>query len=269
MCLRLLLTLWLLLLWYPQRVLAEPPRRILLLAQGPDDHPPGAHEYMAGMRILARCLKPVPGLEVTVVRADDPWKEGPELLEKADGVVLYLAEGARWIAADQRRQEAFDKLAARGGGLVGLHWAIGSREVQPIQGFLQLLGGCHGGPDRKYQEIETDVQIVDAKQPVTLGVENFRVHEEFYYRLKFVQAVTKVQPVLQARLDGRQETVAWTWERPDSGRSFGFSGLHFHKNWSLTAYRRLVSQAVLWSVKLPVPKGGLPVAIPDEELKLK
>jgi len=224
---------------------------------------------MAGLRILAKCLKPVPGLEVKIIRADNPWKEGPELLEKADGVVLYLAEGARWIASDSRRQEAFRKLAARGGGLVGLHWAIGTREAEPIDGFLQLLGGCHGGPDRKYQVIETEVQVVDPEHPISRGVDNFRVHEEFYYRLKFAKPQGSIQPVLRASLDGQWETVSWSWQRPDGGRSFGFSGLHFHKNWSLPAYRRLVSQAVLWTLGLPIPKKGLPVEVTEEDLKLK
>ena len=36
-------------------------------------------------------------------------------------------------------------------------------------------------------------------------------------------------------------------------RSFGFSGLHFHDNWRLPEYRRLVAQGVLWSLKLPIP----------------
>jgi hypothetical protein len=63
--------------------------------------------------------------------------------------------------------------------------------------------------------------------------------------------------------------VAWCWERPDRGRSFGFSGLHFHDNWRLTEYRRLVAQGVLWTLKKPIPKEGLPVTVTDEDLKLK
>ena len=63
--------------------------------------------------------------------------------------------------------------------------------------------------------------------------------------------------------------VAWCWERPDKGRSFGFSGLHFHANWKLLEYRRLVSQGVLWTLKLPLPRGGLKVEVKDEDLRLK
>jgi hypothetical protein len=31
-----------------------------------------------------------------------------------------------------------------------------------------------------------------------------------------------VTPLIRVPLDGEKETVAWAWERPDGGRSFGF-----------------------------------------------
>ncbi len=73
---------------------AGAPKRLLLLAQGPDGHPPETHEYVRGLQILQKALEKVPGLEITLVRADEPWREGPELLAKADGVVVFLSEGA-------------------------------------------------------------------------------------------------------------------------------------------------------------------------------
>jgi type 1 glutamine amidotransferase len=248
---------------------AEPPKRLLLLGQGPDGHPFQTHEYLAGLRVLAKCLQRVPGLEVTIARADEPWAEGPRLLERADGAVLFLAEGAKWSQSDAPRAEALAQLAARGGGLVGLHWAIGTRDARPIDGYLKLLGGCHGGPDRKYQVVETDVQVAAPPHPITSGIGNFRVRDEFYYRLKFVQPAGSIRPLLRVLLDGQPETVAWAWERPGGGRSFGFSGLHFHDNWRLPEYRRLVAQGVLWTLQLPIPKEGLAVDVTDGDLKLQ
>jgi type 1 glutamine amidotransferase len=264
-----ILCCWSLLLLFSPLSWAEPPKKLLLLGQGPDGHPAQTHEYMAGLRILAKCLKPVAGLEVTIIRADGAWKEGQELLQKADGVVLFLSEGALWIGKDPQRLQAFQKLAARAGGLTGLHWAIGTREAGPIADYLKLLGGCHGGPDRKYKVVEEKVEVADPRHQITTGILPFQVQDEFYYRLKFVKPADSIRPLLRVSVDGQKETVAWSWQRPDGGRSFGFSGLHFHNNWRLLEYRRLVAQGVLWTLKMPIPKKGLAVEISDADLKLK
>src|SRR5215470_8224194 len=113
--------------------LADPPRKVLLLYQGPDGHPPQTHEYELGMKLLQKVLQKVPDLETTLVNADEPWKEGPGLLAKADGVVLYLSEGAAWLSRDKQRLEAFRELAKRKGGLVVLHWAMGTKDEKNIK----------------------------------------------------------------------------------------------------------------------------------------
>jgi type 1 glutamine amidotransferase len=246
---------------------AAAPKRLLLVGQGPDGHPAQTHEYVAGLQVLAKCLRSVDGIEIMTVRADEPWKQGPELLERADGVVLFLSEGAKWMQADAQRRAALDKMMGRGGGLVVLHWAMGTKDARPIDDCLHLLGGCHGGPDRKYAVVETGARILDPKHQVAAGIKDFRVKDEFYYRLKFTKA-EGLKPLLAVSIEDRDEMVAWTWERPAGGRAFGFSGLHFHDNWRLPEYRRLVAQGVLWTLKMPVPAEGLPVEVTDADLKV-
>jgi hypothetical protein len=247
---------------------ADPPLRILLLGQKPDTHPPEAHEYMAGVRLVARMLEQFPSLKVQVVQADSPWPEGPELLSHADGVFLYLTEGARWLTADPARQQAFEKLAARGGGLVALHWAMGSKVAEPTPAFVKLFGACHGGPDRKVRVTDVPVSVFDKAHPITQGLSEFQLPDEWYYQLKRVTPPQRVTPLLQTQLDGKDEMVAWAYERPDGGRSAGFTGLHYHANWKNENYRRLVVQEILWSVKEPVPNGGAKVDLPAEAFKL-
>jgi type 1 glutamine amidotransferase len=265
---RFFLPLLTLLLFAAPVLAADAPKKLLLVSQGPDGHPARTHEYVAGLKVLEACLKEVKGLEVIGTRADEPWKDGPELIGRADGVVLFLSEGARWMQQDPKRRDALNALAKRGGGVVVLHWAMGTKDAQYIEAFQQIAGGCHGGPDRKYQELEAEGKIVDARQPIASGLKDFRVRDEFYYQLKFVQD-DKLKPVLQVPIGGVTETVAWAWERPDGGRSFGFSGLHFHDNWRLREYRRLVTHGVVWTLQLPIPKEGLAVAVTKEELQLK
>lgn len=230
----------------------ERPKRLLLIGQGPDNHPPTTHEYLPGLERLAKLLAGVEGLSVTVVKADEPWTEGPELLAKADGAVLFLSEGARWCQNDPRRYEALLRLAARRGGLSAIHWAIGTKDAAPITAFVKLFGGCHGGPDRKYQVVETEARPAEPRHPIATGLDAFRVRDEFYYQLKFAQPATAIHPVLEVTIDGGPQTVAWAFDRPDGGRSFGFSGLHFDDNWRLAPYRALVVNGVLWTLGLPV-----------------
>lgn len=233
------------------------PRRLLLVGQGPDGHPPTTHEFMAGLNVMEACLRDIPGLEITKALADEPWLEGPDLIEKADGVVLYLSQGAQWMQTGPRRYEALSKLAARGGGIVALHWAIGAKDAQYIPGYLRLLGACHGGPDRKFQKLQTELSVVDPEHPITQDIESFRLFDEFYYELKLQEPAKAIVPLLKAQIDDARQMVAWCWDRPDGGRSFGFGGLHFHDNWKRAEYRRLVTQGILWTLKMPVPEAGL------------
>jgi type 1 glutamine amidotransferase len=243
-------------------------KHLLLIGQQRDNHPPTTHEFIAGMRVLARCLKPIDAIEVETVQADEPWPEGPELIRHADAIVLYVTEGAKWLAADPRRQDAVAQLAARGGGLVALHWGIGCKDQQYVAAFTQLFGGCHGGPDRRYQVLDTRLRPQNRAHPIMRGLTEINVHDEFYYRLKRPTGDSQPEPLLSATIDGVDETVAFAWQRPDGGRSFGFTGLHFHTNWRQEFYRRLATQGVLWTLKVDIPAGGVTVDVDEEVLKL-
>ena len=248
--------------------------RVLLLWHSPDGHPRTTHEYQAGMRIIAGQLQRQRGIQALLVHANDPWPRGPELLDGADAAVLFVSEGARWLSGDAKRLAAFQRLAARGGGLTGLHWGIGTRKAEPIPAFLSLLGGCHGGPDRKYTVVTARATPAapaspSAKtHPVLNGIGPFEVKDEFYYKLKFVAGPSSVTPLLKVPINGTPETVSWAWQRPGGGRSFGFSGLHFHTNWQKPEYRRLVVQGILWTLKKPIPPQGVPVPLVPADFKL-
>lgn len=244
-------------------------KRLLLIGQGPDKHPWSTHEYMSAMHVTARLLQQVDGLQTIVTQADEPWERGPELLDGADAAVVYISEGAKWLQQNDRRLAAFRKLAERGGGLTVLHWGMGCREAEPIKPFVELFGGCHGGPDRKFKVVEVETALPTADHPVVRGISPIKVKDEFYYTLKFAKYGPKITPLIDVPIDGEAHTVAWAWERADGGRSFGFSGLHFHDNWKLPEYRRLVAQGILWTIQSPIPEKGLNVDVSDKILKVQ
>ena len=186
---------------------ADSPKKVLLLGQK-RDHPPKTHEYMAGLRILARSLQAHPDLAMTIVDADEPWTEGPQMLGDADGVVLYLGQGGRWAENDPARKEALAQLAARGGAIVALHWAIGSRDARYVPGHRARIGAVHGGPDRKYIITKRPYPVEVLRHPITSGIDDFSLRDEYYYRLKRSEEGV-VSPLLIVPIDGQPEMAAW------------------------------------------------------------
>ena len=257
---------------------ASRPQRLLLIGQGPDgSHARTTHEYFAGVNLLAKLLRTQPNLETIVLSADGDWRDGPQLLERADAAVLFVAEGAKWLSADTARLTAFRDLAKRGGGLVALHWATGTKAAEPIEPFVRLFGACHGGADRKFRVLDVTPELANDSHPILRGVRPSEIHEEFYFALKLAaktggmtrsESDATVTPLLRIPVDGEHPAIAWCWDRPDGGRSSGFTGLHFHDNWKHESYRRLIAQATLWILKREVPESGLPVAVNANDLAL-
>lgn len=276
----------------PQLIAQEPAARktkLLLLAQGPDGHPAGTHEYEAGQKRLAELLAPVPNLEVRMEMVEEHWPAKADVLDDYDGVVLFLSEGAKWISAEPRRLEVLNKFAERGGGLSVFHWGMGTRDARWIPPFVQLFGACHGGEDRKYKFIKTAVRPVQKDHLITQGVSEFEIYDEFYYKLKEVRddgkSIAKngnsdggkegeadrqlITPLLEVKIDDTWQMFAWGYERKPAGRSFGFSALHVHTNWEVPAYQRVLTQGVLWTLKIDPPANWLEEspAAKDEAVK--
>jgi type 1 glutamine amidotransferase len=239
-------------------------KRILLVGQGPDGHPRSTHEYLAGMTLLAKMLSRIKSVQTIVVSADGDWADGPELLDSADSVVLFVSEGAKWIQADAKRYAAFAALAKRGGGFCCVHWGMGTKDAKNIAGFVSLFGGCHGGPDRRYKVVDVEMKL--GSHPILSNVKPITLREEFYFKLKQPKDKKGITPLVQVNIEDADHTVSWAWARPDGGRSFGFSGLHFHDNWKHETYRRLMTQGVLWTANIAIPKSGVDVSANDKDL---
>jgi hypothetical protein len=58
-----------------------------------------------------------------------------------------------------------------------------------------------------------------------------------------------------------QDVVAWAYERPGGGRAFTFTGAHLHASFAEEGYRRLLTNGILWSAGIEVPKEGAKVEL--------
>ena len=116
--------------------------------------------------------------------------------------------------------------------------------------------------------------------PITRGVGPFSIQDEWYYNIRFEPEMKGITPILKAtppdntrgtpeakKHPGREEILAWAYDRANGGRSFGFTGAHFHKNWGDPNFRRLVLNAILWTARVDVPSDGAKVDFDAKDLE--
>lgn len=274
------------------------PRKLVLIA-GKPSHPPGMHEFNAGVQLLAKCLKDVKGLKVEVVL--NGWPKDEAVFKDADAIVFFMDGGARHevVQEGDRRLNMADAWAKNGVGLGFMHYGV---EVIPKQAgahFKRWIGGhyenrfsCNPIWNPRFDNF--------VKHPITRGVKPFEAKDEWYFNMRFAEALSaekpsktsdgmKFWPILVAKpsddvrdgpyvypkgpydhiqaAKGRPEAMMWAVERKDGGRGFGFTGGHFHNNWGDDEYRKVVLNALVWLAKVEVPEGGVESKVTKEELE--
>jgi hypothetical protein len=256
--------------------------KIVLVADRPS-HGPREHEGYAGATLLATMLaQQSPRVETTVIRT---FPDDASAFDGAAAIVLITNGGSiHPLVVAPARADALASHLARGAGLVAIHW---STEVTPELGprMLSWLGGCAVRPESTFPIWPAHFDALP-EHPITSGVPPFELEDEWYFNLRFAGSSPGFLPILRAvppesartsedarRFPGRTETVAWAFEREDGGRSFGYTGMHFHATWGRPEVRRLVVNAILWSARREVPAGGAPVemapALLDRDLDPK
>ena len=240
------------------------PRRIVLLGS-PRDHPPGTHEYFAGLRVIEACLAQVDGVESVILPAYEQRDDWDEKLSGAKAIVGFF-HGEK-VYNNTKLRGAIDAELSGGAGFVLLHMAMQGNG--PAGQWLQRsVGGYHGESDRKYKTVQTECRLT-SNHPVTCGLNDFKVRDEFYYTLKFVSDGDAMAPLVRVRIDDEEHTVGWTWTHPGGGRSVGFSGCHYHDNFARPEYRRLITQAILWAARRHIPGEGVSVEVTPDVLALE
>jgi len=257
----------------------------LVLVAGRPSHPPRTHEHNAGMLLLADCLRDVPGLEVTV--AHGGWPGSNELIEKADAVVFFADGGKNHPAIIDGRADFLEKQIARGLGIGMMHFGVevpaevaGKRFLHWIGGFYEHAFSCN--------PIWTADVSPHPNHPIANGVRPFEIKDEWYFNMRFREDASSVTPILTAapsdevrdgpyvhprgpyphiqEAKGRAETLMWAVERKDGGRGFGFTGAHFHDNWGIDDFRKVILNALVWTAGLDVPAGGIQSSVTVEQL---
>ena len=248
--------------------------KVVLLAGSPANKA-GQHEYFAGCALLKQWLQQMPGVWPVMVR--NGWPTNESILKGARTVVVYVEGGGKQPFFEPTRWARLKQLMDSGAGLVMVHQAV-DFPIGPDREVKEWLGGvwtrdigCRGHWDMELKPL--------AAHPVLRGVGSFPVKGDgWLYNLHFANA--RVTPLLAGPVPassrttpdakqhaGRDEVMAWAFERGNDGRSVGFTGCDLHHNWALPEQRRLLLNSILWTARLPVPAGGAPASFSPVDLE--
>jgi hypothetical protein len=265
--------------------LAAGNRKLVILA-GHKSHQYGEHAFFAGSTLLKKRLDAaVPNLVTAVYKND--WPKDESAFDNADALCIYSdgGDGHPFM----KRLDKIEELTNRGVSLGCLHYAVEVPKGNAGEKFLGWIGGYFEtwwsvNPTWSLQR----ANLIEG-HPITRGVKTFATNDEWYYHMRFRENMQGVSAILSAvppaetvgkdghhsgnaevrKEIGKSQVLAWAVERPDGGRGFGFTGGHYHVNWSNDDCRKMILNAMVWLAKLDVPAGGVESAAPDlEELEL-
>ena len=234
--------------------------KILLIGKN-RDHAFSQHEYLSDCKILAKCLEQTKGVSAEI---SNGWPRDPKKLKGVKAVVFDTRMGGS-VFFDPLVKPQAEMLLKKGIGLSAIHWGTGAEKPQG-EDWLKAMGGWfHGDLFSRYMVRTTKLLQADPKHPICFGWKPYELRDEYYIKLKFLP---DAKPILKATIDKVEYPVAWIYERPDGGRSFGFLGGHFHDNFGREAFRRAIVNGILWSARVDVPAEGAPVRITAKDMEL-
>jgi hypothetical protein len=211
-------------------------------------------------------------------------------LDGADAILIFSDGGKGHPAIQGDRMNVIDALASKGVGLGFAHYAVEVPAGATGAAMQRWMGG--------YYETNFSVNPMWAPDfrsfpghPVTRGVGPFATHDEWYFNMRWTTdeaAKKRITPILVSTPSdevrkgpyvsprgpydhiiadsGKPETMMWAYERPDGGRSFGFTGGHTHANWGDPNQRKIMLNALLWIAKVDVPARGVEDKITESDL---
>lgn len=264
----------------------EPKPKKLVLMAGTPSHGPGAHEFNAGVKLLAKCLEPVKAVTVEVLLSGYPKDDA--VLDTADGILCFADGGGGHPLIRDKRLDRIGKLMAKGVGLMCAHFAVEVPKDIGADELREWIGGCYENMYSCNPMWKPEFKEFP-KHPITRDVKPFGVKDEWYFNMRFRKDMKGVTPILSAvpseavrngpyvyppgpykhiqDAKGNAEHMMWAVDRADGGRGVGFTGGHVHDNWGDPDFRKVVLNALLWICKAEVPEGGVTSEITADDLK--
>jgi type 1 glutamine amidotransferase len=239
----------------------------IILIGGKKSHGLGEHDFPNGIPLIASFLKgarPFRGTEILAF--PNGWPAGLAELDGASTLVLYF-DGVQQVPPpllNPPRIAEVQKLIDAGAGLVCLHQASTVPYGDTTIPLVEWLGAKRNGMfDRTTESVNLKPET--PSHPVCQGMTSFTYEDEFYPTLVFNRDAKRVVPILRANLPKEapaDHILAWAFERPNGGRSFGFTGGHYLASLKQPQIKKMILNAICWTSGRTVPPEGVAVESP-------
>ena len=167
----------------------------IVFVAGNRSHGWGAHEFNAGSLLMESHLKEALGEKIETVVYKNGWPKNQDSFDGADAIVLFMDGGGGHPI--NRNLVQVKKEIDRGCGLMCMHYAVEVPLGKSGKALQNWIGGYY----------ETGLSInphwiaesrLNRKHPISFGVEDFKVKDEWYFNMRFREGKEGVTSVLDA-----------------------------------------------------------------------
>ena len=256
-------------------------KKILFLA-GKPSHSSGDHEFRAGCMILADKLNNS-GLPIEAKVHYYGWPEDESIFDGVDACVIYADAGGRF----GDKYEFLDKKVKKDGmGIMFMHYGVHPSKQVGEKYFKNWIGAYMDDHISVNPHWIADVKAITSED-ISRGITPFTAYDEFYFNMVWPtkDECASCRPVAVAtpsperivryinmwnmhgeKCFGKEQALMWCRDaKPEEGgRGIGFVGGHYHRNWAIDEFRQLVLNAIVWTARMEVPKGGVPAGTVSE-----
>ena len=251
---------------------AKETKNILFIA-GNTNHRHGFHEFKAGSMLLADALnKSKLGINAKVHWYG--WPEDESILDDVDAVIIYADKGGEL----EEKHEILDKKVKAGMGIMFMHYGVHPTKEAGEKYFKNWIGGYF---DDEFSTNPSWIADISPKKghAVARGVElPLKVYDELYFNMNFKEGCSDCYPLAtaiptaenmirygsfkfwsQSAADqlGKEQALIWCHDSKTAGRGAGFVGGHYHNNWAVDNYRKLVLNTIAWVAGVDIPSEGI------------
>ena len=248
-------------------------KQVLFIA-GNTKHRHGVHEYRAGSYLLANALNES-GLPIEAKVHWYGWPEDESIFDGVDACIIYADSGGQF----GEKYSFLDQKVKDGMGIMFMHYGVHPTKEVGEKYYKSWIGGYYDNAFSVNPSWIADLKT-KAGHPISRGLQApFKTYDELYWNLNIDSKSSQVYPlvtaiptkqnmvrygsskfwnILAAKKLGTEQSIIWCRDPKEGARGAGFVGGHYHKNWAIDNYRKMILNTIAWVSRVEIPENGVP-----------